>query len=73
MEVLAALIPLFTVMIAFCAVFTALGLLFNILLNPIKKGIANLEQNQVKIDNKLGQLKIKLGQLEIKLDKALAR
>ncbi len=43
MEFLTIIMPLFTAIIAFCSVFGALGLLFRILLNPVKEDIHNLK------------------------------
>ena len=45
--------------IAFCAVFSALGLLFSVLLGPIKKDIAKLEAGQAKLE--AGQVKMEAG------------
>ena len=56
MEGLTAFTPLLVSIIAFCATFTALGLLFNILLGPLKKDIAKLEKGQEKIFHILEKL-----------------
>ena len=50
MEFLTIIMPLFTAIIAFCSVFGALGLLFRILLNPVKEGIHNLKTGVKKIE-----------------------
>ena len=71
------MIPLLTAIIAFCAVFTALGLMFNILLGPVK-------ENQVRMGRELDQFKQELGHLKqdlaqfkveinVKLDKLLSK
>lgn len=57
MEAIAALIPLFITIIALCAVLTALGFIFNVLLTPVKKDIMRLEQNQFAIEKKIDDLK----------------
>jgi len=44
---------LFQALIAFCAVFTALGFLFNVLLNPVK-------ENQAKMQKELDSVKKEL-------------
>jgi len=44
---------LFQALIAFCAVFTALGFLFNVLLNPVK-------ENQAKMEKELDSVKKEL-------------
>lgn len=53
-------IPLFQAVIAFCAVFTALGLMFNILLRPVKENMARLEkdmkENMTRLENNQGRL-----------------
>ena len=42
-------VPLATFIIAFCAVFSALGLMFNILLKPVKDNQARMESEQKDI------------------------
>ena len=44
--------PLFQAVIAFCALFTALGFLFNLLLRPVKENQVRLEADikEVKAD-----------------------
>ena len=42
-------VPLATFIIAFCAVFSALGLMFNILLKPVKDNQARIESEQKEI------------------------
>ena len=42
-------VPLATFVIAFCAVFSALGLMFNILLKPVKDNQARMESEQKDI------------------------
>ena len=75
-----AFIPLFQAVIAFVAVLTGLGFVFNLLLVPVKKDIAKLEEGQAKLE--AGQAKLEAGQfklesglfkLESKLDQLLAR
>lgn len=45
MEALQDFSSLFQALIAFCAVFTALGFLFNVLLNPLKENQAKMEKD----------------------------
>ncbi len=63
MEFLNEVMPLFSAIIAFCSVFGALGLLFRILLNPVKtdieslkKEISGLKQGQKELGAKIDQL-----------------
>lgn len=67
--------PLFQAVIAFCAVFTALGLMFNILLKPVKENMARLEKdlknnlaklesNQARLESNQGRLENSQGRLE---------
>ena len=44
MEALHDFSSLFQALIAFCAVFTALGFLFNVLLTPVKENQAKMEK-----------------------------
>ena len=61
---LTSLGPLFTAIIAFCSVFGALGLLFRMLLNPVK---SNIERMQSDIETlKKGQDDLKGNIQEIK-------
>ncbi len=55
--------PLFQAVIAFVAVLTGLGFIFNLLLLPVKKDIAKLEAGQSKLDAGLSKLEAKLDQL----------
>ena len=50
------LTPLFTVTITFCAVFTALGLMFNILLSPMETRMDRMETRMDRIEDKIDQL-----------------
>ena len=59
-------IPLFQATIAFCAVFTALGLLFNLLLRPVKENQARLEADITKLDGDIKEVKTDL--IEVKTD-----
>ena len=56
MEFLTIIMPLFTAIIAFCSVFGALGLLFRILLNPVKENIEDLKRGQKELSAKIDQL-----------------
>jgi len=58
-----AFVPLFQAVIAFVAVLTGLGFVFNLLLLPLKKDIGKLENGQAKIENRLDRLEKKLDQL----------
>ena len=55
-------VPLATFIIAFCAVFSALGLMFNILLKPVKDNQARIESEQKDI-----KARMELEQKEIKI------
>ena len=61
-----AFTPLFQSVIAFVAVMTGLGFVFNLLLNPVKKDISNLRDGQDKLES--GQVK-----LERKMDQLLEK
>ena len=76
--------PLFQAVIAFCAVFTALGLMFNILLKPVKENMARLEKdmkenlnklesNQGRLEQDIKNTQTSLEEVNTKLDKLLAR
>jgi len=58
-----AFVPLFQAVIAFVALLTGLGFVFNLLLLPLKKDIANIENSLDKFENRLYQLEKKLDQL----------
>ena len=71
--------PLFQAVIAFVAILTGLGFVFNLLLAPVKKDIANLETRMTNLED--GQAKLETGQvklekrmdnIEVKLDTLLA-
>ena len=47
---------LLTAIIAFCAVFTSLGLMFNILLGPVKESQANLEKRMDKMETSINHI-----------------
>ncbi|MDE0119479.1 MAG: hypothetical protein OXM55_05675 [Bdellovibrionales bacterium] len=49
-------IPLFKAIIAFVAVLTGLGLVFNLLLSPVKMGQVRLEKRMDRIEKKLDKL-----------------
>ena len=57
---------LLTAIIAFCAVFTSLGLMFNILLRPVKV-------NQDRMESEIKELKLEVAEIKSKLDQLLAR
>lgn len=57
METLQMLMPLFTAVIAFMAVLTGLGFVFNLLLKPVK-------ENQVRMEEQLDKLEIKIGKID---------
>ena len=61
-----AFVPLFQAVIAFVAVLTGLGFVFNLLLSPVKRDISKLEVGQAKLE--AGQAK-----LESKVDQILDR
>ena len=63
MEALKNLTPLFHVTIAFCAVFTALGLMFNILLAPIEARMDQMEARMDRMEAHISQIDRKLDQL----------
>ncbi len=63
--------PLFQAVIAFCAVFTALGLMFNILLKPVKENMARLEKGMKENMNRLENNQIKLENNQARLEKDL--
>ena len=63
--------PLFQATIAFCAVFTALGLMFNILLKPVKENMARLEKDLRENMAKLENNQTRLENNQIKLEKDL--
>ena len=56
MEYLVTMGPLFVAIIAFCAVFSGLGLLFNMLLAPVKRDIEALKKGQKELSGKIDQL-----------------
>ena len=56
MESLTMLVPLFTAIIAFCAVLGPLGFIFKLLLNPVKKDIEDLKQGQKELNTKIDKL-----------------
>ena len=70
---------LLTAIIAFCAVFTSLGLMFNILLGPVKESQVNLEKRMDKMENSIDTMESSIDKMETsindinqKLDKILA-
>ncbi len=63
MDTIKNLSPLFQAILAFVAIITSLGLIFKLLLEPIKKDISRID----------GKLKAGLAKLEAKIDKILAK
>ena len=57
------LTPLFQAVIAFVAVLTGLGFVFNLILSPVKTSQANLEKRMDKLEAGQDELKAKLDQL----------
>ena len=51
-----AFTPLFQAVIAFVAVLTGLGFVFNLLLKPVKTDIEHLKEGQAKLESKIDQL-----------------
>lgn len=72
METLKNLSPLFNVTIAFCAVFTALGLMFNILLGPLEARMDRMEARMDRMEARMGQMETRMGQIDRKLDQLLS-
>ena len=76
MEQLKKLTPLMTAVITFCAVFTALGLMFNILLNPVKANLARLEEDiksvKTELNSRMDRLDSRMDRIETKLDLLLS-
>lgn len=68
MEAIQYFLPLFIILISFCAIFTALGLLFNILLNPVKENQARMEREIISIKEKLDK---EIVSIKEKLDKEI--
>ena len=78
---------LLTAIIAFCAVFTSLGLMFNILLRPVKVNQAhmeskiqnvesrlqNLESRVQNLESDMKEVKVDIAEIKSKLDQLLAR
>ena len=56
--------PLFQAVIAFCAVFTALGLLFSILLKPVKDGLKENKEDIKEARKSIAQIEQKFVGLE---------
>ena len=55
-----AFTPLFQAVIAFVAVLTGLGLVFNLLLAPIKKDIGRLDRDITRVETKVDQILFEL-------------
>ena len=80
MEKLKPLLPLASFTIAFCAVFSALGLMFGILLNPVKNDLREFktevreEIREVKAEVREFKAEVREFKAEVntKLDKLLA-
>ena len=72
MEALKKLTPLFHVTIAFCAVFTALGLMFNILLGPIEARMDSIEVRMDRMEARMDSIEARMGQIDKKLDQLLS-
>ncbi len=63
MKNLKELMPLFSAIIAFCSVFVALGLVFNMLLGPVKKDIETLKIESAQIKKDIKEVNRKLDKL----------
>ena len=76
MENLKKLTPLMTAVITFCAVFTALGLMFNILLGSVKSNLVRLEKDIIRVETEVKSVKTELNsrmdRIETKLDLLLS-
>ena len=80
MESLKKMNPLFTAIITFCAVFTALGFMFNVLLNPVKTNLVRLESEIKSVETELKaeiksvktELNSRMDRIETKLDLLLS-
>ena len=72
MEALKNLTPLFHVTIAFCAVFTALGLMFNILLGPIEARMDRMEARMDRMEVRMDRMEARMDQIDRKLDQLLS-
>ena len=59
---------LLTAILTFCAVFTSLGLMFNILLGPVKESQASLEKRMDRMETSINN---KIDHINLKLDKIL--
>ena len=60
MEYLKKLTPLMTAVITFCAVFTALGLMFNILLGSVKTNLIRLEKDIIRVETEIKSVETEL-------------
>ena len=60
--------PLATVIISFCAVFTALGFMFNILLRPVKDSQVLLANNQARIEAEQKDIKACLADNQARME-----
>ena len=76
MEQLKKLTPLMTAVITFCAVFTALGLMFNILLGSVKSNLIRVEKDIIRVEAEIKSVKTELNsrmdRIETKLDLLLS-
>ncbi len=72
MEKLQSLSPLFTVTITFCAVFTALGLMFNILLGPIETRMDHMEARMDRMETRMDRMEARINSIEDKLDQIIS-
>lgn len=55
---------LLTALIAFCATFTALGFIFNILLNPVKETLANFEVRIKHLEEGQDEMKADISEIK---------
>ena len=65
--------PLFSAIIAFCSVFAGLGLIFRILLDPVKKDVKELKQGQKNLSAEQKELNLRMDRIESKLDQLIAK
>ena len=65
--------PLFQAVIAFCAVFTALGFLFNLLLRPVKENQARLEADIKEVKDDIVEVKDDITEVKEDLKQLIAK
>ncbi len=56
--------PLFQAVIAFTAVMTGLGFIFNLLLTPVKKDLARMESNVSRLEGNMSRLEGNVSRLD---------